>query len=159
MMFLFSSLQNICSLECIIAYIVCGWVVTIPSSLTIAFFATLSYMHHFLNEIHCLDQNWHLFLFVSAHFKYPINNKLGKNLIVELFWVIMIYGRDSIRCLVSTLLRNFRYIFHFNFYITIVLIFSPGSLKRSASCQHLATWSAKCFHQSSPSSLLSSSSL
>ena len=125
MMFLFSSLQNICSLECIIAYIVCGWVVTIPSSLTIAFFATLSYMHHFLNEIHCLDQNWHLFLFVSAHFNYPINNKLGKTLIVELFWVIMIYGRDSIRCLVSTLLRNFRYIFHFNFYITIVLIFSP----------------------------------
>ena len=33
MIFLFSSLQNICSLECIIAYIVCGWVVTIPSSL------------------------------------------------------------------------------------------------------------------------------
>ena len=54
-------------------------------SATIAFFATLSYMHHFLKEINCLDQNWHLFLFVSAHFKYPINNKIGKDFIVELF--------------------------------------------------------------------------
>ena len=135
MMFPFSSLQNICSLECIIAYIVCGWVVTVPS---------------YLLQSHSLQLFRTCIIFVSNFFQ---NFKY----IFSLTWIYFIYFHLDIFHIFSPecISYIFTWIYFIYFHLDIFHIFSlgyishisPGSLKRLASCQHLATWSAKCFHQ------------